>query len=235
MNTPPKILVVDDSAVILKAFEAKLTAAGLSVIISREALAAVGLARVEKPDLIILDINFPPETGFSSLQWDGLSVLQWFKRYEDVAAIPILVMSSDAPEACEKKVLAGGAAAFSAQAGGLRPTPRRNPAGSRGEISPASPAPTTLLSASCNCCTENGFPTTQSTFASRDLSPLMDSAYAVSRMIGCEHRALADFPRQIQPIHGVQLQVRDHELRIYRARIVSRRFPHPRRRPPDGL
>jgi CheY-like chemotaxis protein len=112
MNTPPKILVVDDSAVILKAFDAKLTAAGLSVILSREALAAVGLARVEKPDLIILDINFPPEVGFSSLQWDGLSVLQWFKRYEDVAAIPILVMSSDAPEACEKKVLAGGAAAF---------------------------------------------------------------------------------------------------------------------------
>jgi CheY-like chemotaxis protein len=112
MSNPSKILIVDDDAIIRKTCEAKLTAAGHKVVLAREALAAVGLARAEKPDVILLDIHFPTDLTFSSLAWDGLNVLQWFKRFEDLTSIPICVMSGDKPEACEKKALEAGAAVF---------------------------------------------------------------------------------------------------------------------------
>ncbi len=107
-----KVLVVDDNLVVLKTFEAKLKAGGFNVITAREAAEAVGIARKEKPDLIVLDINFPPPESFTSLQWDGLNTLQWFKRYEDVAAIPIVVITSATSEEYKKQALGAGAAAF---------------------------------------------------------------------------------------------------------------------------
>src|ERR1700720_2004317 len=41
-----------------------------------------------------------------------------------------------------------------------------------------------LWRASCNCCSEKGFPIRKSTFANRLVSAPMDSAYAVIRMMG---------------------------------------------------
>src|ERR1700712_4363037 len=58
-----KILVVDDNPVVLKAFELKLKALGFQVLIAAEGATAVSLARQERPDLIVLDINFPPDVG----------------------------------------------------------------------------------------------------------------------------------------------------------------------------
>jgi hypothetical protein len=55
-----KVLVVDDNPVVLKSFELKLKASGFDVLTATEGAAAVSLARQTKPDLIVLDINFPP-------------------------------------------------------------------------------------------------------------------------------------------------------------------------------
>ena len=53
-----KILVVDDNGVVLKAFELKLKALGFKVLTATDGSGAVSLARQERPDLIVLDINF---------------------------------------------------------------------------------------------------------------------------------------------------------------------------------
>src|ERR1700722_7478913 len=66
-----KILVVDDNPVVIKAFELKLQALGFKVIPATEGSVAVSTARQERPDIIVLDINFPPDVGSSGLQWDG--------------------------------------------------------------------------------------------------------------------------------------------------------------------
>ncbi len=71
-----KILVVDDNLVVLKAFELKLKACGFEVLTASEGAAAVSTARQLKPDLIVLDINFPPDVGSSGLQWDGFNIMQ---------------------------------------------------------------------------------------------------------------------------------------------------------------
>ena len=65
MNKGKKILVVDDNEVILKTLSLKLGSAGYSVVTAIDGSAAVACARREKPDLILLDISFPPDVAHS--------------------------------------------------------------------------------------------------------------------------------------------------------------------------
>jgi len=58
-----KILVVDDNKVILKTISLKLQGAGFQIITALDGSEAVAAARKETPDLILLDINFPPAVG----------------------------------------------------------------------------------------------------------------------------------------------------------------------------
>lgn len=107
-----KILIVDDNAFVLKAFQFKLKGCGFNVITAADATEGITAARKEKPDAIVLDMNFPPGQNFSSLNWSGLHILQWLKRYKDVADIPILILTADEPGKSKDLVLAAGAAAF---------------------------------------------------------------------------------------------------------------------------
>lgn len=107
-----KILVVDDNEVVLKAFEMKFSALGFKVLKAVDGAAAVSSARHEKPDVIILDINFPPEVGSSGLQWDGFNIMQWLQRFKEVAEIPVIIITSGDPEKLRNRAMAAGAVAF---------------------------------------------------------------------------------------------------------------------------
>lgn len=107
-----KILVVDDNEVVLKAFEIKFKALGFQVYKATDGAAAVSCARHEKPDVIVLDINFPPEVGSSGLQWDGFNIMQWLQRFKEVAEIPVIIITSGDPEKLRNRALASGAVAF---------------------------------------------------------------------------------------------------------------------------
>jgi two-component system OmpR family response regulator len=52
--------VVDDNEVILKTISLKLQDADFQIITALDGSEAVAAARKETPDLILLDINFPP-------------------------------------------------------------------------------------------------------------------------------------------------------------------------------
>jgi CheY-like chemotaxis protein len=62
-STAPKkkILVVDDNEVVLKAVSLKLQGCGYHIITALDGTEAVAAARRETPDLILLDLNFPPD------------------------------------------------------------------------------------------------------------------------------------------------------------------------------
>lgn len=107
-----KILVVDDNEVVLKAFELKFEALGFKVHKATDGAAAVSVARHEKPDVIVLDINFPPDVGSSGLQWDGFSIMQWLQRFKEVADIPVIIITSGDPEKLKARAMAAGAVAF---------------------------------------------------------------------------------------------------------------------------
>src|SRR5260370_42561299 len=79
--TQKKILVVDDSMVIRKTLSMKLKASGYQVLEAADGSAAVSIIRREKPDLILLDISFPPDVGAGGGgAWDGFLIMGWVDR-----------------------------------------------------------------------------------------------------------------------------------------------------------
>jgi DNA-binding response OmpR family regulator len=62
---PPrkKILVVDDDQIILKTLTIALSCKGYQVLTAIDGPGAVNLVTRDRPDLILLDLNFPPDAA----------------------------------------------------------------------------------------------------------------------------------------------------------------------------
>lgn len=105
-----KILVVDDDAVVVKALSNKLTSKGYTVISASEPSDAVQSVRRDKPDLILLDITFPPDV--SGVSWDGFRIAEWVKRMNEEANIPVIIITGGDPARYKQRVESIGAAAF---------------------------------------------------------------------------------------------------------------------------
>jgi len=106
-----KILVVDDNEIVIKTITLKLQGAGYSVVSAMDGAEAVAAARRENPDLILLDISFPPDVG--SIEWDGFRIMEWFQRLESARKIPIIIITgSEDPRTKEKATSAGAVAYF---------------------------------------------------------------------------------------------------------------------------
>lgn len=67
MHNPPLILVVDDAPEFLEIVGTRLRMGGFAVKTADNATAVMEIARNEKPDLILLDINMPGINGTEAL------------------------------------------------------------------------------------------------------------------------------------------------------------------------
>ncbi len=105
-----KILVVDDNEVIVKTIAVKLNSAGYKTFVALDGAEAVAIVRKEKPDLIVLDISFPPD--IAGVPWDGFRIMEWLRRVDDTKKIPIIVITGGAGDKDKEKALAGGAIGF---------------------------------------------------------------------------------------------------------------------------
>jgi len=108
-GTPRGILVVDDNPVVLKAFEMKLKAEGFAVSTTTNASNVARMAATAKAEVIILDINFPAE---GHMEWSGFTVIQWLKRFPELADIPVIMITGSDSAQHRKEALAAGAVAF---------------------------------------------------------------------------------------------------------------------------
>lgn len=109
---PPKtVLVVDDNEIVVKTITLKLQGAGYRVVTAIDGSEAVAAARKERPDLILLDINFPPDVG--SVEWDGFRIMEWFHRLDAARRIPVIIITgSEDPKTKERATQAGAVAFF---------------------------------------------------------------------------------------------------------------------------
>jgi CheY-like chemotaxis protein len=108
-----KILVVDDNLVILQTVSMKLTANGYDVVTAEDGAGAVSAVRKEKPDLILLDLSFPPDVAHGGgVPWDGFLIMTWLQRMEEAKNIPIIVITGGDPAKCKDRALAAGATNF---------------------------------------------------------------------------------------------------------------------------
>ena len=105
-----KVLVVDDNEVILTTTSMKLQSAGYQVFTALDGSEGVAAVRLEKPDLVLLDITFPPDV--SGMSWDGFRIMDWLHRVDETQKIPIIVISGVVEEANKQRATAAGAVAF---------------------------------------------------------------------------------------------------------------------------
>jgi two-component system chemotaxis response regulator CheY len=106
-----KILIVDDDAVIRKALTLKLESHGFAVTTAMDGADALRALRDENPDLVLLDINFPPDVAHGGgIPWDGFLLMQWMRGIERVGKVPIILITDSDPGNYRERALACGAA-----------------------------------------------------------------------------------------------------------------------------
>ena len=101
---PKKVLIVEDNELNMKLFHDLLDAHGYETLQTREGLKALEIAREQRPDLILMDIQLP--------EVSGLEVTKWLKADEDLASIPVIAVTAFAMKGDEEKIRQGGCEAY---------------------------------------------------------------------------------------------------------------------------
>ena len=81
------------NAALLKEFEAK-----------RDGIEALEIARTNRPDLILMDIQLP--------EVSGLEVTKWIKEDDNLRSIPVVAVTAFAMKGDEEKIREGGCEAY---------------------------------------------------------------------------------------------------------------------------
>lgn len=104
---PGTILVVDDQRPSAELIRRWLEADGHTVIIAESGAGALEAIKIQRPDLVLLDIMIPPPTGFD--------VCKQIKKDSATRHIPVLLMSGLQDPANWRRGLEVGAAEFLAK------------------------------------------------------------------------------------------------------------------------
>ena len=102
-----RVLVVEDQEDNRRIIRDLLTSVGYELIEATDGLAGVRLAKEHQPDLILMDIQLP---GL-----DGYEATRRIKADPELAAIPIVVVTSYALSGDEQKAKAAGCDAYVAK------------------------------------------------------------------------------------------------------------------------
>ena len=105
-----KILVVDDDEIVLKTLSLRLQGAGYKVFTALDGAEAAATARKEHPDLVLLDIGFPP--AVDGVPWDGFRIMDWFHRLETARKIPVIIITRSEDPKIKERAASSGAVAF---------------------------------------------------------------------------------------------------------------------------
>ncbi len=95
-----KVLIVEDNELNMKLFHDLLEAHGIGTVQTKDGHNVLKLAREEKPDLILMDIQLP--------EISGLDVTRWLKEDEELKSIPVIAVTAFAMKGDEQKIREGG-------------------------------------------------------------------------------------------------------------------------------
>ena len=99
-----KVLIVEDNELNMKLLHDLLDSQGYETLQTREGLQALALARLHKPDLILMDIQLP--------EISGLEVTKWLKDDEELSHIPVVAVTAFAMKGDEERIRSGGCEAY---------------------------------------------------------------------------------------------------------------------------
>ncbi len=101
MSKPTKsVLVVEDNDLNMRLFHDVLEMRGYNILQAKDGMEGWRMAREQRPDLIIMDIQLPDISG--------LEVTKWLKDDETLKSIPVIAITAFAMAGDEEKILEGG-------------------------------------------------------------------------------------------------------------------------------
>ena len=98
------VLIVEDNELNMKLFHDLLDAHGYTTVQTRNGLDALALARLHRPDVILMDIQLP--------EVSGLEVTKWLKDDDDLREIPVIAVTAFAMKGDEDRIRSGGCQAY---------------------------------------------------------------------------------------------------------------------------
>ncbi len=101
------VLIVEDNELNIKLFNDLLEAHGYATLQTKDGIEAMKMARLHRPDLILMDIQLP--------EVSGLEVTKWLKEDPDLRAIPVVAVTAFAMKGDEDKIRQGGCEAYIAK------------------------------------------------------------------------------------------------------------------------
>ena len=101
---PKKILIVDDDIMLILALQRRLRSAGYKSVYAVDAVAAIGTALKELPDLILLDVGMALRDGF----W----VLNQLKTLIETSTTPVIVLTGRDCDETRRHAFEAGATDF---------------------------------------------------------------------------------------------------------------------------
>ena len=104
MQSPPCVLVTDDEEDLRTLWRLHLTRGGFRVCEAANGQQALDVARVDRPDVILLDVMMPVKDG-----WECLSDLQ---RDPDLCDVPVVILTGKVQAEDQQRAFQLGAKAF---------------------------------------------------------------------------------------------------------------------------
>ncbi len=101
------ILIVEDNDLNMKLFNDLLQAHGYDTVQTKDGYEALNLARENKPDLILMDIQLP--------EISGLEVTKRLKADDELKKIPVIAVTAFAMKGDEEKIREGGCEGYIAK------------------------------------------------------------------------------------------------------------------------
>ena len=98
------VLIVEDNELNMKLFHDLLEAHGYKTLQTRSGMEALKIAREQRPDLILMDIQLP--------EVSGLEVTKWLKDDEELREIPVIAVTAFAMKGDEQRIRQGGCEAY---------------------------------------------------------------------------------------------------------------------------
>lgn len=96
----PKILVVEDNEENRDSLRRRLERRGFQVVLAEDGQKAIDTATIEKPDLILMDMNMPT--------LDGWEATRRIKALPDLAGTPVIALTAHAMTGDRERALAAG-------------------------------------------------------------------------------------------------------------------------------
>jgi CheY-like chemotaxis protein len=101
LREKPRVLVTDDDRMIRMLVRMLLEKEGYEVLEAENGALAIDMARRERPDLMLCDLMMP--------DMDGFETITRLRRDVALAALPVMVLTSETGQSVERRVLELGA------------------------------------------------------------------------------------------------------------------------------